>query len=236
MPSGAFQTQATNWLAEDGPAELNFFSARFVYHPLRPSWSETTTVTSTTPVPKRVRCWGFRGTGPLGVVRMISSNRFQTTEFPDGRWPFRNETNRRALSGSWVWMEARVRVVAATNRNLKQMMAYQLFRSDLYHQLRVFPITTPLLRDHPEDIPLLARHFTKKYALKMNKQIERIPSDIMRTLVSWTWPGNAGELENFIERAVVLSRGPNFSAAMGELRADPVELPGSGPGQGLAYA
>ena len=129
-----------------------------------------------------------------------------------------------------------VRLVAATNRNLKQMMAHQLFQSDLYHQLRVFPIAVPLLRDHPEDIPLLARHFTKKYALKMNKQIERIPSDIMRTLVSWTWPGNAGEPENFIERAVVLSRGPNLSAAVGELRVDPVELPGSGPGQGLAYA
>jgi len=82
---------------------------------------------------------------------------------------------------------------------------------------------------------LLARHFTKKYALKMDKQIERIPSDIMRTLVSWTWPGNAGELENFIERAVVLSRGLTLRAA-GELRADTVALPGSGPGQGLAYA
>jgi len=65
-----------------------------------------------------------------------------------------------------------VRLVAATNRNLKQMMGHKLFRSDLYHKRRVFPITTPLLRDHPIDIPLLARHFTKKYALKMRKHIE----------------------------------------------------------------
>ena len=103
-----------------------------------------------------------------------------------------------------------VRLVAATNRNLTQMMTDKLFRSDLYYRLRVFPITTPPLRDHPEDIPLLARHFTKKYAAKVDRTIDRIPSDSMRALVRWPWPGNVRELENFIERSVILSRGPSL--------------------------
>jgi formate hydrogenlyase transcriptional activator len=113
-----------------------------------------------------------------------------------------------------------VRLVAATNRNLTQMMGDKLFRSDLYYRLRVFPITTTPLRDHPEDIPVLARHFTQKYARKMNKQIDRIPSATMRALVSWSWPGNVRELENFIERAVILSRGPNLRAPLAEIRPD----------------
>ncbi|HWQ56803.1 MAG TPA: sigma 54-interacting transcriptional regulator [Bryobacteraceae bacterium] len=113
-----------------------------------------------------------------------------------------------------------VRLVAATNRNLTQMMGDKLFRSDLYYRLKVFPITTPPLRDHPEDIPVLARHFTQKYAREMNKQIEKIPSDTMRALVIWSWPGNVRELENFIERAVILSGGPNLRAPLAEIRAD----------------
>ena len=76
-----------------------------------------------------------------------------------------------------------VRLVAATNRNLTQMMGDKLFRSDLYYRLKVFPITTPPLRDHPEDIPVLARHFTKKYAAKMGRPIDKIPSDTMKALV-----------------------------------------------------
>ncbi len=112
-----------------------------------------------------------------------------------------------------------VRLVAATNRNLTQMMGDKLFRSDLYYRLKVFPITTPPLRDHPEDIPLLARHFTKKYAEKMDRVIDKIPSDTMRALVSWPWPGNVRELENFIERSVILSRSPNLRAPLAELRA-----------------
>jgi formate hydrogenlyase transcriptional activator len=120
-----------------------------------------------------------------------------------------------------------VRLVAATNRNLTQMMGDKLFRSDLYYRLKVFPITTPPLRDHPEDIPLLARHFTQKYAREMNKQIERIPSDTMRALVSWPWPGNVRELENFIERAVILSRGPNLRAPLAEIRPDASEPAGN---------
>jgi PAS domain S-box-containing protein len=120
-----------------------------------------------------------------------------------------------------------VRLLAATNRNLTQMMGDKLFRSDLYYRLKVFPITTPPLRDHPEDIPILARHFTQKYAREMNKQIEKIPSDTMRALVSWSWPGNVRELENFIERAVILSRGPNLRAPLDEIRSDANEASGS---------
>jgi PAS domain S-box-containing protein len=120
-----------------------------------------------------------------------------------------------------------VRLIAATNRNLAQMMGDKLFRSDLYYRLKVFPITTPPLRDHPEDIPVLARHFTKKYARKMNKQIEKIPSETMRALVSWSWPGNVRELENFIERAVILSRGPNLRPPLAEIRPDALEPAGN---------
>ena len=119
-----------------------------------------------------------------------------------------------------------VRLVAATNRNLSQMMGDKLFRSDLYYRLKVFPITTAPLRDHPEDIPLLARHFTQKYARKMSKEIDNIPSETMRALESWSWPGNVRELENFIERAVILSRGPNLRAPLSEIRADASEPTG----------
>ena len=123
-----------------------------------------------------------------------------------------------------------VRLVAATNRNLTQMMGDKLFRSDLYYRLKVFPITTPPLRDHPEDIPILARHFTKKYAAKMGRQIDKIPSETMRALVSWHWPGNVRELENFIERAVILSRGPSLRAPLAEIRQD---APAAGGGATL---
>ena len=119
-----------------------------------------------------------------------------------------------------------VRLLAATNRNLTQMMGDKLFRSDLYYRLKVFPITIPPLRDHPEDIPALAEYFTRKYAREMGKQIETIPSDTMRALVSWPWPGNVRELENFIERSVILSRGPTLRAPLAELRADAVETAG----------
>ena len=113
-----------------------------------------------------------------------------------------------------------VRLVAATNRNLTQMMGDKLFRSDLYYRLKVFPITTPPLRDHPEDIPVLVRHFTQKYAREMNKQIDKIPSVTMKALESWSWPGNVRELENFIERAVIFSPGASLRAPLAEIRAD----------------
>ena len=112
-----------------------------------------------------------------------------------------------------------VRLLAATNRNLTQMMGDKLFRSDLYYRLKVFPIITPPLRDHPEDIPLLARHFVKKFAAQMDRKIDKIPAETMRALVSFPWPGNVRELENFIERSVILSRGPSLRAPLAELRA-----------------
>jgi formate hydrogenlyase transcriptional activator len=120
-----------------------------------------------------------------------------------------------------------VRLVAATNRNLTQMMGDKLFRSDLYYRLKVFPITAPPLRDHPEDIPVLARHFTKKYATKMERHIDKIPAETMRALSEWRWPGNVRELENFIERAVILSRGPSLRAPLAEIREDAQEGTGS---------
>ncbi|HWD00530.1 MAG TPA: sigma 54-interacting transcriptional regulator [Candidatus Sulfopaludibacter sp.] len=116
-----------------------------------------------------------------------------------------------------------VRLVAATNRNLTQMMGDKLFRSDLYYRLKVFPIITPPLRDHPEDIPILARYFTKKYAAKMDRTIDKIPADTIKALANWSWPGNVRELENFMERSVILSRGPNLRAPLAELRADAPE-------------
>jgi len=119
-----------------------------------------------------------------------------------------------------------VRLLAATNRNLNQMMDEKLFRSDLYYRLKVFPITTPALRDRPEDIPILVRHFTKKYAAKMERQIEKIPVDTMDALVSWRWPGNVRELENFIERSVILSKGPSLRAPLEEIRKDAPESSG----------
>ena len=112
-----------------------------------------------------------------------------------------------------------VRLLAATNRNLTQMMGDKLFRSDLYYRLKVFPITSPRLREHPEDIPVLARHFIRKFAAQMDRKIEKIPAETMRALVSFPWPGNVRELENFIERSVILSRGPNLRAPLAELRA-----------------
>jgi len=113
-----------------------------------------------------------------------------------------------------------VRLVAATNRNLIEMMRAKLFRSDLYYRLMVFPIITPPLRDHPEDVPILARYFVKKYAAKMDRKIEKIPAETIQALVHWQWPGNVRELENFIERSVILSRGPSLRAPVAELRAN----------------
>jgi transcriptional regulator with GAF, ATPase, and Fis domain len=107
------------------------------------------------------------------------------------------------------------------------MMGDKLFRSDLYYRLKVFPITTPPLRDRPEDISILARHFTKKYAGKMGRQIDKIPSETMRALASWHWPGNVRELENFIERSVILSRGPSLRAPLAEIRPDATAIASS---------
>jgi PAS domain S-box-containing protein len=111
-----------------------------------------------------------------------------------------------------------IRLVAATNRNLEKMVADREFRSDLYYRLRVFPILIPPLRERREDIPLLVRYFVMKHAVHMDKKIESIPPEIMKALTKWDWPGNIRELENFIERCVILSKGPILRAPLSELQ------------------
>jgi PAS domain S-box-containing protein len=121
--------------------------------------------------------------------------------------------------GSTRTVSVDVRLIAATNRDLGQMVAEQRFRNDLYYRLNVFPIVLPSLRERPEDIPTLARYFVQKYAPRMNKRIQTIPAETMEALLRWRWPGNIRELENFIERAVILSQGPVLHAPLGELKA-----------------
>ncbi len=113
-----------------------------------------------------------------------------------------------------------VRLLAATNRNLTQMMGDKLFRSDLYYRLKVFPITIPPLRDHPEDVPALTHHFIRTFAAQMGRKIEKIPAATMQALVNFPWPGNVRELENFIERSVILSPGATLRAPLAELRGE----------------
>jgi formate hydrogenlyase transcriptional activator len=100
-----------------------------------------------------------------------------------------------------------VRLIAATNCDLNAMIAEKKFRSDLYYRLNVFPIHVPPLRERREDIPLLLRHFVQKYARRSGKDIKTIPSSAMRQLMRWHWPGNIRELENLVERAVILTQG-----------------------------
>ncbi|HZS29178.1 MAG TPA: sigma 54-interacting transcriptional regulator [Candidatus Angelobacter sp.] len=119
--------------------------------------------------------------------------------------------------GSTRTQRVDVRLVAATNRDLEKMIANREFRSDLFYRLNVFPIRIPPLRERPEDIPLLVRYFTQKYGRRMEKQIESIPSGVMKKLSGWGWPGNIRELENFIERSVILTHGPILRVPIGEL-------------------
>lgn len=119
--------------------------------------------------------------------------------------------------GSTRTQRVDVRLVAATNRDLEKMIENREFRSDLYYRLNVFPIRIPPLRERPEDIPLLVRYFTQKYARRMEKQIESIPASVMQKLCGWHWPGNIRELENFIERSVILTHGPTLRVPVGEM-------------------
>ena len=119
--------------------------------------------------------------------------------------------------GSTRTKKVDVRLVAATNRDLEKMIENREFRSDLYYRLNVFPIRIPPLRERPEDIPLLVRYFTQKYARRMEKQIESIPAAAMKKLSNWHWPGNIRELENFIERSVILSHGAVLQVPISEL-------------------
>jgi len=110
-----------------------------------------------------------------------------------------------------------VRVVAATHRDLVAMIKQERFREDLYYRLKVFPIHVPALRQRPEDLPKLVRHFIHLYAQRMNKQIDEIPAETMDALVRYRWPGNVRELQNFIERAVILSSHTVLRAPISEL-------------------
>ncbi len=110
-----------------------------------------------------------------------------------------------------------VRLIAATNRDLEQMVAEKQFRSDLYYRLKVFPVLSPPLRDRRSDIPMLVRHFVDKHCRRMGKSIASIPEESIAALVGWKWPGNIRELENFIERAVILTRGSVLHVPLAEL-------------------
>ena len=110
------------------------------------------------------------------------------------------------------------RLVAATNRDLAAMVADGRFRSDLYYRLNVFPLVLPPLRDRSDDIPPLVRHFTQRFARRMGRRIETIPSAVMEALVRYAWPGNIRELQNVIERAVILSAGSSLQVPPGDLQ------------------
>lgn len=119
--------------------------------------------------------------------------------------------------GSNKLIRTDVRLIAATNRDLKQMVADREFRSDLYYRLNVFPIHLPPLRERPEDIPLLVKAFTFKIARKLGRNIDSIPAETLRVLSAMEWPGNVRELENVIERAVLLTRGNVLQLSMAEV-------------------
>ena len=120
--------------------------------------------------------------------------------------------------GSTRTQRVDVRMVAATNRNLEQMVGDKQFREDLYFRLNVFPIRIPPLRERAGDIPLLVRHYVDKYAQRMNKRIETIPEEAMAALCRYSWPGNIRELQNFIERAVILTPGSVLQIQINELQ------------------
>jgi formate hydrogenlyase transcriptional activator len=120
--------------------------------------------------------------------------------------------------GSSRTIRVDVRVIAATNQNLAQMVDEHRFRADLFYRLNVFPITLPPLRERRGDIPLLVQHFTGRLAQRMNKEIRHIPSEAMELLKHYDWPGNVRELQNVLERAVILCDGPELSLPAGALK------------------
>ena len=122
--------------------------------------------------------------------------------------------------GSTRTIRTNVRLVAATNRDLETMVANREFRSDLYYRLNVFPIISPPLRDRLEDVPLLVRYFAQKLSRRMNKQIETIPQEALDAMMRYRWPGNIRELENFVERAVILTKGTSLNAPVSELERE----------------
>jgi formate hydrogenlyase transcriptional activator len=119
--------------------------------------------------------------------------------------------------GSNYTTHVNVRLIAATNRDLRQLIADRQFRRDLFYRLSVFPIRIPPLRERRDDIPFLVEHFVKRFAARERKRITLIPDPAMDTLVQWQWPGNVRELENFIERCVILSSGETLKIPIDEL-------------------
>jgi transcriptional regulator with GAF, ATPase, and Fis domain len=113
-----------------------------------------------------------------------------------------------------------IRLIAASNRDLAKMVAQKEFRSDLYYRLKVFPVFAPPLRERTGDIPILVRHFVAAHARRMGKSIQTIPEETMRALTHWHWPGNIRELENFLERAVILTPGTVLYVPLAELESD----------------
>ncbi len=107
--------------------------------------------------------------------------------------------------GSARTLKVDIRVIAATNQDLSKAIGEGTFREDLYYRLNVFPVTLPSLRERPDDVPLLVRHFVAKYSKKMGRPIDTIPQPVMDTLERYPWPGNVRELENIIERAIILA-------------------------------
>ena len=120
--------------------------------------------------------------------------------------------------GSTRTVKVNIRLIAATNRNLAKSVLNHEFRSDLFYRLNVFPVLVPTLRERRQDIPLLVRHFVQRFARKMDKDIETIPTETMNALSNWEWPGNIRELENFIERSVILTEDSVLRAPLAELR------------------
>jgi formate hydrogenlyase transcriptional activator len=127
--------------------------------------------------------------------------------------------------GSTHTRKVNVRIVAATNRDLEKMVADREFRADLFYRLNVFPIRVPPLRQRREDIPLLASYFVQKIATQMQKKIDSVPASVIKELTAWEWPGNIRELENFIERAVILTRGKTLEAPLSELHKVSTDRP-----------
>ncbi len=121
------------------------------------------------------------------------------------------------LGGSRT-IQSDFRLVAATNRDLRTMVAEQQFRADLFYRVNVFPITLPALRERREDIPTLVRYFVQEFATRMRKNIETIPAEVMETLVNYSWPGNIRELRNIVERSVILTTGKRLTIPKDDLR------------------
>jgi formate hydrogenlyase transcriptional activator len=138
--------------------------------------------------------------------------------------------------GSSHTLRTDARLIAATNRDLAQMVEDQKFRADLYYRLNVFPVHVPPLRERPDDIPLLVRHFVQQFARKMGKSIDTIPSDTMNVLTRYHWPGNIRELQNLLERAVILSTGPVLKVPVKDLPVQAVPAAAGGKMETLEAA